>query len=734
MNIYLVIGGKHKEMIKLLKFRVLNFRSVNDSGWIETNGVTALIGTNEAGKTNLLTPLWKLKPAEGGEINAIADYPRKRYNEIRAMEAKPMFIEAHFELDTALVRQIATITGATDEDVSIASISRDFGGQYQIGFPNAVAHSEIPSDEIYGLLLTARNEINDMGVGKTEEALKISILSTLDNAINLVEESLTSVHVTLLKRVKALFDNVDTENALKRSTVAPRFGQVVDSVEEMVVRTSKALPSEIASAGKLVLDNLPSFVYYSNYGNLDSEIYLPHVIENMKRDDLGSREEAKARTLKVLFEFVKLQPQEIWELGRDAPTVITKTINQYNVTTEQQSDEPTEEEIRDVAGKKKEREILLTSASASLTDKFRDWWRQGEYRFRFNADGNHFRIWVSDDKRPEEIELEGRSTGLQWFLSFYLTFLVESADGHKDSILLLDEPGQSLHPLAQQDLSKFFDNLSETNQLLYTAHSPFLVDSDHLDRVKAVYIDATGATVVSANLRANQDNKAQTRSIYPVNAAIGLTVSDTMLEGCQPVIVEGPSDQIYLSSIKNYLLRNGHLTPRRELVFVPAGGSKGVTAVVPILAAKTEALPYILLDSDAQGQGAAKSLKTGVYQGQHERVVMVGDICKMDGAEVEDLIPYKLFSGVIDKFLRGQQDQDFSEMVEEGKPVVPQVEAYAKLHGFNLILGWKVDVSRRIKARLLADIDPIKDDDKVLAIWKDLFNSVQGRCCINQMA
>jgi predicted ATP-dependent endonuclease of OLD family len=36
-----------------------------------------------------------------------------------------------------------------------------------------------------------------------------------------------------------------------------------------------------------------------------------------------------------------------------------------------------------------------------------------------------------------------------------LTFLVESKDAHKDSILLLDEPGLSLHPLAQKDLSLF---------------------------------------------------------------------------------------------------------------------------------------------------------------------------------------------------------------------------------------------------------------------------------------
>jgi len=125
--------------------------------------------------------------------------------------------------------------------------------------------------------------------------------------------------------------------------------------------------------------------------------------------------------------------------------------------------------------RKKERDVLLQSASTELTQRFRDWWRQGEYRFRFQADGDHFRIWVSDDKRPEDIELEGRSTGLQWFLSFYLIFLVESADTHSGAILLLDEPGLSLHPLAQKDLSLFFENLAKTSQLLYTTHSPFMV-------------------------------------------------------------------------------------------------------------------------------------------------------------------------------------------------------------------------------------------------------------------
>ena len=104
-----------------------------------------------------------------------------------------------------------------------------------------------------------------------------------------------------------------------------------------------------------------------------------------------------------------------------------------------------------------------------MTERFLSWWQQGNYQFRFQADGKHFRIWVRDSIRPEEIELEGRSAGLQWFLSFFLVFLVERTEAHRNAILLLDEPGVTLHPLAQEDLFAFFNSLSETNQI-FTRH------------------------------------------------------------------------------------------------------------------------------------------------------------------------------------------------------------------------------------------------------------------------
>lgn len=42
------------------------------------------------------------------------------------------------------------------------------------------------------------------------------------------------------------------------------------------------------------------------------------------------------------------------------------------------------------------------------------------------------------------IKLEQRSSGLQYFFSFYLVFLVESGDAYHDSILLLGRPGLGL--------------------------------------------------------------------------------------------------------------------------------------------------------------------------------------------------------------------------------------------------------------------------------------------------
>ena len=125
----------------------------------------------------------------------------------------------------------------------------------------------------------------------------------------------------------------------------------------------------------------------------------------------------------------------------------------------------------------------------------------------------------------------------QWFISFYLIFLVESQENHKNAILLLDEAGLTLHPLAQKDLSRFFDNLSINNQIINTTHSPFIIDTTNIDRCRVVYMDEKGFTVASSDLRQGADSLNE-KSIYAVHAAMGLSVSDILLQGCQNIIAD----------------------------------------------------------------------------------------------------------------------------------------------------------------------------------------------------
>jgi energy-coupling factor transporter ATP-binding protein EcfA2 len=125
--------------MRMLRFRVVGFRSVRDSGWIDVDDVTALIGENESGKTNLLVPLWKLNPASDGDIDLVDDFPRNRYHEAHArkQEDLPVFIQADFALSPDAVTEIVALTESPLEDVSVARVSRNFGGGYVVAFPNA---------------------------------------------------------------------------------------------------------------------------------------------------------------------------------------------------------------------------------------------------------------------------------------------------------------------------------------------------------------------------------------------------------------------------------------------------------------------------------------------------------------------------------------------------------------------------------------------------------------------
>ena len=599
--------------MKIVKYKVSNFRSVKDSGWINCDDVTTLVGINEAGKSNLLLALWKLNPAFGGDIDIQHDMPVEDLAEMRDKIEEIEFISAQFELSEETKKQIGEKVECDCKDLNIVTISRRYNGNRFFDLHNVKPLST-----------------KTVEVKHTDEEGNISYTTE-----------------------KCQYDEND-------------------------------LLLEIEN-------HMPKFVYYSNYGNLSSRVYLPNVIkwlngENVPGIDIN---EDQVRTLRVLFKFVNLKPQEILELGKDI-------VNENNRSGNYR--QPTEEEIQKIDNNKEKRSILLQSASTKLTNSFKEWWKQGEYKFRFEADGDYFRIWVSDSKRPAEVGLELRSTGLQWFLSFYLVFLVESQENHKNAILLLDEAGLTLHPLAQRDLAKFFTELSHTNQIINTTHSPFIVDTNNIDRCKVVYLDKAGYTVASDDLRQGAD-KINEKSIYAVHAALGLSVSDIILQGCLAVIVEGQSDQIYLTAIKQYLISQKKISPKEEIIFIPAGGVKGVSGIVSILTGKEGILPWVLVDSDKSGQDMANKLKQGLYKSEPGKIIEVGEDYSVNNAEIEDIIPYSALEKGVVRLFSQLEDEDFEPNVKA--PIINQIEQFAQMNNVLLPKGWKVELAKKAKKKII---------------------------------
>ena len=215
------------------------------------------------------------------------------------------------------------------------------------------------------------------------------------------------------------------------------------AVDDLLGRAKTApIPQQLDEA---IEGELPVFIYFENYGILDSAVYLTRFLEYLAAEP----EEPRVRTINAMFKHVQLTAQEISDLGRE------------EAEEAKAEGQPVTLEIIERDQERKElRSVKLNSASLDISKKFSQWFGQRRHKIRYQADGPYFRIWVSDDRRPDvDIELESRSKGFQWFFSFYLVFLVESDEGHKDAILLLDEPGLHLHPTAQQELMAFFETL-----------------------------------------------------------------------------------------------------------------------------------------------------------------------------------------------------------------------------------------------------------------------------------
>src|SRR5438105_11034135 len=193
-------------------------------------------------------------------------------------------------------------------------------------------------------------------------------------------------------------------------------------------------------------------------------------------------------------------------------------------------------------------------------------------------DAKYLQIRFEDLRHGFSNRFDQRSSGFRWFFSFLAAFH-EFEKQKERVVILLDEPALELHPRAQRDFLRFInERLAPKHQVFYTTHSPFMIEADHLERVRMVEDKGRGVgAVVSADVLS-----AEPDSFFPLQAALGYDIAQSVFSRPDSLLVDATSDFTYLTVISDHLKQFGreHLNERWRVL--PAGGAANIPAAIAL--------------------------------------------------------------------------------------------------------------------------------------------------------
>lgn len=663
--------------MKAVRFRVQNFRNIDDSNWIELDKVTAFVGRNESGKTSLLKALHKFNPATPEPYDAQREFPRDRYTREYVSNGSngrdwPV-CSVEFEITGELRTEIRELLGEDVKSPEKVTAIRHYDGTLKLEYAPAVEEKPLTPEPLLNALDEfASNARRLSAPDPSQEEDTATRRTELANWATGCKDKLKAVADLRgdegTKQLTKIREEVEYESTPQAASMVEALQVVIEPILDAARK-----PSIIEQINTEIKHNLPVLIYFENYGILDGAIWLPQFLEDLSHNPNNSR----VRTINAIFKHVGLDANNIAELGQ------SKTRQSL-----ERGYKPTTKDIAVDQKSIEERTIKLNSASFDISKRFSDWWSQRRHKIRYQADGDYFRIWIADDRREDvAIELEARSKGFQWFFSFYLVFLVESDDGHRDAILLLDEPGLHLHPTAQQELIAFFEKLSETNQLAYTTHSPFLIDGKHLHRVRPVKEDDTGHSRITA-----ETWPEDRETIFPLQAGAGYAMIRGLFKHEKNVLVEGMTDFYYLQALSQQCSRSGRTALSEDIYITPCGGTKNVGYLASLFLGH-KARPLVLLDGDDAGRVRRDALMKELYVGHNSSVLMLDEVLNRSGQEVEieDILGEAHIVSGLEAVIGQKLQLEHADRLAGSLP--SQIKAAAKRKKIDLPEGWKASIA-----------------------------------------
>jgi ABC-type cobalamin/Fe3+-siderophores transport system ATPase subunit len=588
--------------MRLESFKVTNFRSITDSGWVDVSQITAILGRNESGKSNLLRGLRSLNPAEGfTALNPIKDFPRHRRLEECTDETK--VIDSRWLLDDKERAELVALLPRA-KDVRRVVVERRYHGKTRDVSIEGLADQAFDAADIKAKLRKIVPAVQ-AAADKLEDGAKATLAGaaeTFDTAMTLVSDR-TVWATSAVAALNALRKALATADA----DLSDKQDQLVTELEELAGSIASDKDAQLR-ARNWVVAKLPKFIYVDEYPDLHGH---QNITDYLTRKSQSASSDADLNFEK-LCKVAGLDAQKLQDLFA-------------------QNDQET-------------RNQLANRAGSVVTSEIRRLWKDRALKIRFNLDAHHLDTLVSDPNATYDVEvnLDERSRGFQWFFSFYITFFADTKGGKaEDAILLLDEPGLYLHARSQADLLGHFEK-DFKNQIVYTTHSPFMVPTHRLESVRTVSIGETNGTTVT------NDPTGDARTLFPLQAALGYDIAQGLFIGSNNLVVEGVTDFWILSTVSAYLAEQGKASMNQELTITPVGGAQKVSYMVALLTSEEQNV-LVLLDQEKEAQATKEHLVKSKLIAE-QNVVFVSEAFTEPApseADIEDLLDPAIYEALV---------------------------------------------------------------------------------------
>lgn len=437
-------------MIRLKNVRIHQYKSIETALDMDVeNDITVLMGKNEAGKTNILEALAKSnyfnREDQKFHYDPLSDYPRRKKKLLDHQESAPLAVTATYQVSEFLLEQIQEEMVLEAKNSEFSRVT-DYRGRHQI------------------------------------------IENGFDYDLYEFWETYVSRKEPRLERYRKILASIRTEDAFRE--FFKREAQVCSTQEkEVLKKIAKFFKNPHGWANPLneyvyrtyLMPNIPKFMYYDECYMLPSRISLDRL---WNETELTPQE----RTAKAFLTLADIDVDNVIhnecfesyksELEAAQFRLNDELLKYWSVNSDLRIEFELVREQTETVQPEKKRRFFLFGRKEKTEPQFTTW----------------LEIRIRDVKTMVSLPLENRSKGFNWFFSFWVWFKAIQEYEAVPYILLLDEPGMHLHTSAQRDLVDFMKDLSAKYQIIYTTHSPYMLE-ELKERVYCVENEEKGTII-----------------------------------------------------------------------------------------------------------------------------------------------------------------------------------------------------------------------------------------------